>query len=233
MNQRTDCATRQRLATRRRTDSANRRLVASDLCGRCSGAFATDLCGKWSGAFATDLCGKWSGAFATALCGKWSGAFATDLCGKWSGAFATAPPPDVRRGCASPYAASNRLGLCPSFGLWPNTVQGTARTGGIAPVSRFIERRGGASPHIRRRSRGEKCAHQTRRPRREVCLLGGGAPARIVPIRRRSRGEKCTPQGEPRREVRSSGGGAAARSVLIGRRSGIVRRRLGLGRRRS
>jgi len=44
------------------------------------------------------------------------------------------------------------VGLSPSFGLWP--MSGAARTGGGAQIIIQVERRGGASPHIGRRSRG-------------------------------------------------------------------------------
>src|SRR5688572_827616 len=36
--------------------------------------------------------------------------------------FLPAPPPDVRRGYASPFSKRKQMGLCPSYGLWPMNI---------------------------------------------------------------------------------------------------------------
>ena len=63
----------------------------------------------------------------------------------------------VRRGYASPLQSLRLVGLRPWFGLWPINTRGKARTGGAAHSQSKVEQRGGASPHIRRRSRNNEC----------------------------------------------------------------------------
>jgi hypothetical protein len=76
---------------------------------------------------------------------------------------AAASPPDVWRGSAPPEAPRKTAGLCPWFGLCPR-LSGQRPYQGRSPVSIFSRhRRGIASPHIRRRSRGESTARAASR----------------------------------------------------------------------
>src|SRR5687768_16650898 len=65
-------------------------------------------------------------------------------------------PPDVRRGSAPPSRPLQDFGLGPWFGLWPINF-GQSPYQGHSPKLNFSNlRRGGAPPHIRRRSRSMK-----------------------------------------------------------------------------
>src|SRR5215207_8674528 len=83
---------------------------------------------------------------------------------------AAAPPPDVRRGSASPFQVNLQRGYAPGSALAQRFSAG-GRAKGEALNSVGFLRRGVASPHIRQQSRGRPGQTEFRQARKRLASL--------------------------------------------------------------